>query len=239
MDKLAGAGAGAGAEVAPTIGDARPVMEPGQIVVGGVSMASGAAGAGDAAVADPPKVNFYKVLGEGKDAAGLTEQAMRTNRRDLPDPPRPTPPAPASKPASAPEPAALASASKPDPHPATAAAAPSGETAMSASKPGTRVAAQDAAQGAAKPAAKTASGAYAIQVASFSRKDSAQELLLRLKKEGFDDTYVKQVELDGRGTWYRVRVGHFADETAARWESLALSKAGLDPIVVHDDEAAR
>lgn len=47
---------------------------------------------------------------------------------------------------------------------------------------------------------------YTVQVFSSRNRPSAQELLLRLKKQGFS-AYLNQYQSSDRKTWYRVRVG--------------------------------
>lgn len=49
---------------------------------------------------------------------------------------------------------------------------------------------------------------YVIQLSSWRRENVADELVLKHKEEGHN-AFKMKVELPGRGTWYRVRIGYF------------------------------
>jgi cell division septation protein DedD len=49
---------------------------------------------------------------------------------------------------------------------------------------------------------------YVVQVSSWKAKPKADEEVMRLKRKGFN-AFVTQVEIPGRGIWYRVKVGGF------------------------------
>lgn len=49
---------------------------------------------------------------------------------------------------------------------------------------------------------------YVIQLSSWRREDVAQEQVQKYKADGHN-AYIMQVQLPGRGTWYRVRIGYF------------------------------
>ena len=66
---------------------------------------------------------------------------------------------------------------------------------------------------ASKPWTK-ASG-YTIQVVSLKKFDKALQAVRRLRGTGFQ-AYIKNADLGARGTWYRVRVGHYRDRAEAR-----------------------
>lgn len=74
---------------------------------------------------------------------------------------------------------------------------------------------------------------YTLQVGSFSRKDGAEKLAGELKEKGLE-AYLAEADLGAKGVWYRVRVGRFPTEHAAKWARLDLVREGLQPIVVHD-----
>ena len=56
---------------------------------------------------------------------------------------------------------------------------------------------------------------FNIQVYSFQDKNRAQMALETLRNSGYD-AFLIISDLGEKGTWYRVRVGGIADETAAR-----------------------
>ncbi len=60
-----------------------------------------------------------------------------------------------------------------------------------------------------------ASGAYTIQVASFSDKKGAETLSQKLKKKGYE-AYVAAGEVPEKGTRYRVRIGHYSSRGDAQ-----------------------
>jgi len=60
---------------------------------------------------------------------------------------------------------------------------------------------------------QTGISAWAVQVASFTRRDNAQALVQRLREQALG-AFVEEVEIAGR-TWYRVRVGPELDRTEA------------------------
>ena len=66
---------------------------------------------------------------------------------------------------------------------------------------------------ASKPWTK-ASG-YTIQVISVKTFDEALRTVRRLRNTGFQP-YIRNADLGARGTWYRVRVGHYRDKEEAR-----------------------
>ncbi len=76
---------------------------------------------------------------------------------------------------------------------------------------------------------------YTLQVASFSQSARAEELMARLEKAGHS-TYLVPVDLGVKGLWWRVRVGHYASEAAAKWARLDLVKLGVSPIVIRADD---
>lgn len=69
---------------------------------------------------------------------------------------------------------------------------------------------------------------YTVQVFSSRRQANARELMVRLKRQGFD-AYMNQYQGADRKTWYRVRVGKLnradAQRTADRLKSQAKLKA--------------
>ena len=68
---------------------------------------------------------------------------------------------------------------------------------------------------AAEPVPAVADGRYVVQVGSFRVEDDARALREKLLKKDFA-AYIQQADLGDKGTWYRVRVGPFADVETAR-----------------------
>jgi cell division septation protein DedD len=216
------------------VGDPAALVSPGAMHVGetevlppGLSGApkpdAGARGTG------PVPVKFYEVLEKGDQAAlGGGDIAMRS----MPLPPPPDAEAalkPMSK--SAPKEAPKVVAQAPAAAPATtmrpAESAPEEETAAPAAP------AMASAPPAPAPPGPSMARPYTLQVGSFSRERSAEELVARLKDKGHE-AYMTEVDLGSKGVWYRVRVGRFPTEHAAKWARLDLVRDGLSPIVVHD-----
>ncbi len=56
---------------------------------------------------------------------------------------------------------------------------------------------------------------YTIQVVSVQTFDEALRTVRRLRDTGFQP-YIRNADLGARGTWYRVRVGHYRDKAEAR-----------------------
>jgi len=185
----------------------------------------------------PVPVKFYEALEKGEQAGlGGGEIAVRS----MPMPPpagaegsskplaQATAPAPEKKPAPAPHMMA------PEPEP-KAAAAPSEKAP--APKPAAPQMEKPVAPATAsvtpEPAGPPMKRPYTLQVGSFSRKNGAEELMGRLKDKG-QEAYLTEVDLGSKGVWYRVRVGRYPTEHAAKWARLDLVREGLSPIVVHD-----
>jgi len=71
-----------------------------------------------------------------------------------------------------------------------------------------------------------------VQVSSFQAQDRAQTLLGFLREKGFA-AFVARVEVAGKGTWYRVYLGKFADrKEAERVSEKAKTRHGLSPVIV-------
>ncbi len=72
---------------------------------------------------------------------------------------------------------------------------------------------------------------YTLQVASYQERDVAEADVRRLKQHGFS-AFVIASELEGKGTWYRVRVGSFTDKAAAeRLQKEIRSKEAITPFI--------
>jgi cell division septation protein DedD len=57
-------------------------------------------------------------------------------------------------------------------------------------------------------------GAYQLQVSSFHTQTEAQSFADQLRARGHK-AYVLEANVQGRGTWYRVRIGPFPTQHAA------------------------
>lgn len=85
--------------------------------------------------------------------------------------------------------------------------------------PVAKPAATPAAAPAAKPAAKetkpaVAAGGYTIQLSSSGDKAEAEKRVKELKGKSYD-AYMVQVSIPDKGTFYRIRVGHYKDGAQA------------------------
>jgi len=87
---------------------------------------------------------------------------------------------------------------------------------------------QKASAAAAPP---SSAGAFTLQVASLRDATMADEMVARLQREGYQALQTA-VTLPGKGRWFRVQVGRFADRQAARATIRALEAKGLQPILV-------
>ncbi len=68
---------------------------------------------------------------------------------------------------------------------------------------------------AAQSAPPVADGRFVVQVGSFRAEGDARALREKLLKKDFS-AYIQQADLGDKGSWYRVRVGPFADAETAR-----------------------
>ncbi|MCF8067618.1 MAG: SPOR domain-containing protein [Desulfobacterales bacterium] len=70
-----------------------------------------------------------------------------------------------------------------------------------------------------------------IQVASVKTQGDAQRLVDKLKNKGYQ-AYSVSVDLQDKGTWYRIRVGSFASRSEAGSTVSKLKSDGIDAFVV-------
>jgi len=82
-----------------------------------------------------------------------------------------------------------------------------------------------------KTDAPEASGAWAIQVAATQDKTQGSELVDRLGSQGYA-AYLVKADIDGKGTWYRVRVGGYPSRKAAESDLAKLEKERFSPMIV-------
>ncbi len=85
---------------------------------------------------------------------------------------------------------------------------------------------------AAKPETTPVQGAVVLQVAALREAEAARKVESRLRDQGFTVRIVK-AQVEGRGTWYRVRVGPFATPEATQEARERLMKLKYKPIVVN------
>ena len=227
---------------------------PGKMQVAGAGSPA-QSGAGDPA--DMPKVGVYDMMDGKNDTAAIDAQSVEVAVRPMPlPPPQETPkavpekaPEPAPKVAEKTAPATLAEmvveavdntapvpVAEPELKAVPKAAPEPAPTVVTVAPKATTPPPVSASKSVDKKKEKIAAGAYTLQVAAFSKKPMAEELSNRLSGSGFK-SYLVEVDLGSKGTWWRVRVGHYPSEHAAKWARLDLVKEGLSPIVVHDGAA--
>jgi len=84
-----------------------------------------------------------------------------------------------------------------------------------------------ASQSEAKPSAKV----YTVQVAAVKVAKDADRLVGQLKKKGYP-AYRIISKVQGKGIWFRVRVGKYNSRTDARDTMQKFEKSGMKPILV-------
>jgi cell division septation protein DedD len=76
-------------------------------------------------------------------------------------------------------------------------------------------------------------GAFTLQVASLKDSANAEKMVASLKSKGFS-AYRVTTEVPGKGTYHRVRVGHFKNRSAARQAVAGLRHENLEPLVIRE-----
>ena len=84
------------------------------------------------------------------------------------------------------------------------------------------------------PPADAGSGNFAIQVGSHPDASSANQQVAQLQAKGLSARAVQAV-IPGRGTWYRVRIGHFASRDEASRYGAGLRSKGVADFYITDD----
>ena len=78
-----------------------------------------------------------------------------------------------------------------------------------------------------QPAAESGAKPYTIQVSAFQDQAQADRMVQRLKSKNYD-AYVVKATIPGRGVWYRVRIGQYAQrEEAERVAAVLKSREGI------------
>ena len=76
-------------------------------------------------------------------------------------------------------------------------------------------------------------GLLTVQVASFKSAKKARQVMTRLKRKGYE-AYEVRVNVPGKGTYYRVRVGHFAGSSEAGLIAAKLKQEKFDTMIVRE-----
>jgi len=76
-------------------------------------------------------------------------------------------------------------------------------------------------------------GPLTLQVASLKDSARAEEMVSDLKRKGYS-AYQVTTEVPGKGTYHRVRVGHFKDRSAARQAAVRLRQEELEPLIMQE-----
>ncbi len=88
----------------------------------------------------------------------------------------------------------------------------------------------------AKPETKAAKAVekFTIQVSAFKTSGEAASYLKLLQAKGFN-AHVTPATVEGKGTWYRVRVGHFQNSAAAETYKQRLTRENVPAWIVKAD----
>lgn len=78
-----------------------------------------------------------------------------------------------------------------------------------------------------------AAGPLTLQVASLKDLAKAEKMVSDLKSKGYS-AYQVTTEVPGKGTYHRVRVGHFNDRSAARQAVVELRQEKLEPFIIQE-----
>jgi len=76
-------------------------------------------------------------------------------------------------------------------------------------------------------------GTLTLQVASLRDSTGAAEMVSYLRSKGYS-AYQVTSEVPGKGTYHRVRVGHFKDRSAARQAAAGLRQEKLEPFIIQE-----
>jgi len=80
---------------------------------------------------------------------------------------------------------------------------------------------------------ETTQASFTVQVASLTDSTKAKELVSSLKERGFK-AYTVTVQVPDKGTYHRVRVGHFKDRHEAKQIVAKLRDDELEPIIIRE-----
>lgn len=79
---------------------------------------------------------------------------------------------------------------------------------------------------------------YAIQVASLKDTRSAESIRNKFRSKGYP-AYIQEAIVQGRGQWFRVRIGPYSDKSQAASDLSRLQQAGVDAILFLSDTGAK
>ena len=72
---------------------------------------------------------------------------------------------------------------------------------------------------------------YTLQIASYQEKDMAEADVKKMKQHGYS-AFVVSSDIEGKGTWYRVRVGSFTNRASAeKLQKEIRTKQGITPFI--------
>ncbi|WP_305046097.1 SPOR domain-containing protein [Geoalkalibacter sp.] len=142
---------------------------------------------------EKPPLTFFDTLPKGQDAP------LGSGINRPPTAPAASPDAPSSEPQPA----------------ATAVLRPTGSLPASAPAARTPAPVVAPAPAPARTAPTAADGRFVVQVGSFRSAEDARNLSDRLKTKNFP-AFVQQADLGDKGTWYRVRIGPYAESADAQ-----------------------
>ena len=163
---------------------------------------------------DKSKLDFYEALPEDREDTRIEEKKSdRVVSKKVE-------PAPAKKPVKT-------TAKKPDKK--SAPEKQSGKTATPGKKESTKKKTKQSI--AAKKSPVPSGKGYTVQVAAFKKEKDADNLVKKLKGRGYD-AYRTLTKIEGRGIWFRVRVGKYKNRSEAQWAANKLKKSGMRPMVV-------
>ena len=74
-------------------------------------------------------------------------------------------------------------------------------------------------------------GSWIIQVAATQDEAYGNQLTENLKKMGFQ-AYLTAADVPDKGTWYRIRVGGYADRSNAEADCERLKKERFSPMII-------
>ncbi|MCF8052196.1 MAG: SPOR domain-containing protein [Desulfobacterales bacterium] len=81
------------------------------------------------------------------------------------------------------------------------------------------------------PPAEPGEKPYTVQVASLREVKTADAMVDQLRAHGYP-AYRERAEIEGKGTWHRVRIGSFADSADASPTLEKLQAGGLKPMLI-------
>jgi len=170
----------------------------------------GPAGSESDLVKDKSKLDFYEALPEDREDTNISEKkpGQVIIKKVEPSPAKQPPPTTAEK---------------------AAQKSPPREQAVEKEPPKKKQPAKQPV--AAKSKAEPTGIVYTVQVAAVKVAKDADLVVAQLKKKGYP-AYRTISKVQGKGIWFRVRVGKYTSRASARSTQAKLTKSGLKPIIV-------